>query len=587
MSVALLLYAFLTLLYGRRVLSFLAAVFFTAHPAQTEAVAYISCRADLLSAFFILLCLFLYVKQAASRRSAAFYAALLASYVFALLSKEYAVVVLALLPVYSYAFRRRLQAGPYASLAGATLAYLAARAVIMGPAWAAAPPVDLVHRVAGFLAALSGYARILLLPSELHMEYGMPLFGFGDPRVWGGAVLLLAASAAMVRMRGNRGPAFFGLAWFFAALLPVSNIYPLNAYMAEHWLYVPAMGCALVLARGFAFLLEKAGTRRFAAAGLAALLLGAYVCAAAAQNAYWRDPIAFYETTLRYAPRDEKMYTNLGMAYFAAGRMRDSWATFEKLSRINPDNAAAYNGLGNVYDETGEKEKAIRMFEEAIKRKPGFLHAYYNLAAVYWGAGRWREAEAVYNRALKVDPRAREAYYDLGRLHAADSEKAAGLFEKAIEADPDYVPAYAQLARIYAAGGRMQQALSLYEKAAARRLDWSEAYWGLGNVRAGEGRYAQAIALYKKAAQIDPGAVPAYMGLGNAYCALGRNKAAVLSFEKAVEIDPTLGLAYNNLAVACYYSGQYASAVRYADKAVELGYKVAPEFLEMVQERRT
>ena len=38
----------------------------------------------------------------------------------------------------------------------------------------------------------------------------------------------------------------FGLAWFFIALGPASNIVPLTTFMAEHWLYVPSMGLFLM-----------------------------------------------------------------------------------------------------------------------------------------------------------------------------------------------------------------------------------------------------------------------------------------------------------------------------------------------------
>ena len=51
---ALLLYAVINLLFQDRLLSFLTVAFFTSHPIHTEAVSYISGRADSLAAVFML-----------------------------------------------------------------------------------------------------------------------------------------------------------------------------------------------------------------------------------------------------------------------------------------------------------------------------------------------------------------------------------------------------------------------------------------------------------------------------------------------------------------------------------------------------
>ena len=61
-SVALLLYWLVNILYGDRLFSLLTSIFFVTHPIHTEAIAYISGRSDPLSAFFMLLCFIFYVK---------------------------------------------------------------------------------------------------------------------------------------------------------------------------------------------------------------------------------------------------------------------------------------------------------------------------------------------------------------------------------------------------------------------------------------------------------------------------------------------------------------------------------------------
>jgi len=116
------IYWLINILYHRRTLSFLTALFFITHPVHTEAVAYISGRAEPLSSLFILLCLLFYIKQI-SFKSNALYVLMLLSYILALLSKEYALITPVLLLLYCYAFKKRLLARSFISILVITFIY--------------------------------------------------------------------------------------------------------------------------------------------------------------------------------------------------------------------------------------------------------------------------------------------------------------------------------------------------------------------------------------------------------------------------------------------------------------------------------
>ena len=60
--VALAVYWFINILYKKNILSLLASLLFLVHPIHTEAVSYISGRADPLAALFMLLCFIFYIK---------------------------------------------------------------------------------------------------------------------------------------------------------------------------------------------------------------------------------------------------------------------------------------------------------------------------------------------------------------------------------------------------------------------------------------------------------------------------------------------------------------------------------------------
>src|SRR3989344_1241940 len=93
--------------YVGNLVSFLTALFFIVHPLNTEAVTYISGRGDPLSVFFMLLALYLWMTDIASRLSTGFTwikTLSLAALVLAILSRETGVIFPFLLMVFYVAF---------------------------------------------------------------------------------------------------------------------------------------------------------------------------------------------------------------------------------------------------------------------------------------------------------------------------------------------------------------------------------------------------------------------------------------------------------------------------------------------------
>ncbi|MEI9897118.1 MAG: hypothetical protein WDN28_25460 [Chthoniobacter sp.] len=62
---------------------------------------------------------------------------------------------------------------------------------------------------------------------------------------------LLAALGAIVgclKTGPGRSWRIFGAVWFALAFLPISNLFPLNAEVAEHWIYLASIGFLIFLA---------------------------------------------------------------------------------------------------------------------------------------------------------------------------------------------------------------------------------------------------------------------------------------------------------------------------------------------------
>jgi hypothetical protein len=409
---AILIYFLVNLISLNKKISLITALFFIIYPIHTEAVTYISGRADLLATFFLLLCFIFYIKHL-SVKSTKVYTLMVLSYVLALLSKENSLILPVLLLLYHYAFKKKLESKGFSSIVGVAFVYILLRLTLLKfllPRFS--DPATLFQRLPGFFVAVTNYIRLVFLPFNLHMEYGYRLFNFTDLKALIGVTLLFSLLIYAFRKRRSNAVIFFSISWFFLALLPVSNLYPINAYMAEHWLYLPSIGFFIILGKGLNCISRKIESRNTTIVfliGLAAL----YSYLTIKQNEYWKKPITFYKRTLKYASGSPRIYHNLGLIYYDLGKKEEAITLYKKALQLNPEYAKAYNNLGLAYYDLGKKEEAISLFKKAIEIDPHLPVAYNNLAMAYYDKKQYDLAIKYCDKAidlgLKVHPEFLEA----------------------------------------------------------------------------------------------------------------------------------------------------------------------------------
>ncbi|TAM37987.1 tetratricopeptide repeat protein, partial [bacterium] len=413
-AVALAVYWLVLLLFGSIPFSFFTSILFVAHPVNTETVSYISGRADILSALFILLFLISYIKNN-SQLNLKFYILMLSSCVLAFLSKENALVIMPLLLLYHYIFRQRIKGRLFLPPLIISLFYILLRPVrLLSFSFG---PVLIIKRIPGFFAALANYLKVLLLPLNLHMEYGNRLFNIIQPQVLFGLGTFIFLLFLALRGRDTKRVISFAILWFFAALLPTTSIYPVHSfYMTEHWLYLPSIGFFLLLGWGLSLLYENKNYR-FAALGLLACLLFSYSYLTVKQNNYWRDELGFYKRTLEYTPDSPMVHNNLGNIYLGAGDEAGAIKEYLKAIKFDPRLAEAYYNLGNAYHNLGKIDKATELMRKAIELDPAYLEAYNDLASDYADTGNIEEALKLWNEAVRLDPGFATAHFNLSQYY--------------------------------------------------------------------------------------------------------------------------------------------------------------------------
>ena len=487
--------------------SFTGAVLFLLHPIHTEAVSYISGRADCLALIFIILALIFYIRAVRTDKPF-FYIVMFLGYLLALLSKESALVFPALALIYHYALREKLKIKPFFCILLATILYAGLRLSVLQGSPIKIAPQPFFERLPGFFAAITSYTKLLLAPFGLHMEYGIKTFRFTDPQSILGIAIFVSAIAYAVRIRKTNGLISLGLLWIFVAILPVSNvIYPVNAYMAEHWLYVPSVGFFLSLAIFLQYI-----RKRFAIFFMVVILALPvfYIYLTVKQNGYWQDPMTFFKRTLQYSPYSYRVYNGMGVKYDEAGDKDMALAAYKRSIELNPQNAFALNNLGQLYismgrneeaeavirkamdiepgsafmpnsmgklySAMGKYEEAIRYFKKAIELNPGYSVAYNNRGGIYCLLGRYGEAVEFLNKAIKINPSsAGPYYYNLGVAYSGMNkpDDAIAAYEKAVSFDQKDPDTHYNLAVLYYRSNRMDKASRHFGIAAGlgRRLE--------------------------------------------------------------------------------------------------------------------
>ncbi|MFH1269945.1 MAG: tetratricopeptide repeat protein [Candidatus Omnitrophota bacterium] len=415
--VALCVFYLAFLFFGDRLFAFLAGLLFVSHPIQTETVAYISNRGDLLCAFFFMFSFIFYIHYI-KYKSTSLYPLMIISYLFALFSKENALMFIGVLLIYHYAFKEKIRIRPFLPLFGVTIIYIFLRSIILKSALPKITGINAIFsRVPGFFSAVAGYLKLLFLPFGLHFDYGNKTFQFTDPRVILGIIFVFLLIMYAVANRKKNAAIFFSACWFLAMLIPVSNIYPKTAfYMAEHHLYLPSMGFAFISAH-YLLRLYRKGPFKAAAICIITALLVFYGYLTIRQNNYWLKPVDFYRRTLEFSPDSAVAYYNLGKEYERKNDNVDAILMYKKTIELELGYDNAYNNLGVIYSRLDNKKEALEMFNKALEINPKSAPAYTNLGILYYGLGRKEEALAFLKRALEVKPEHAIADYNLAVIY--------------------------------------------------------------------------------------------------------------------------------------------------------------------------
>ncbi len=476
-----LLFILLHLIFGDILIAFLASLLFVCHPVQTEVVAWISGRSSALFLFFYLAS-FIFYALYARRRNAIFFAISLALGLTALFSKEMAISLPLLLVAYDIHFtpkeklsKKVVRWAPYFLL---TAFFVAIRFLVMNKVgqcgwWGGNP----YYTFLSMMAMLGEYARLLVWPVNLCAFYVSPVHtSFSTINVILPALGLTVLIAAMPYIFKRSRGISFAICLFFITLLPVSNIVPLKALIAERFLYLPSIGFCIVIA----ILLDKLTRIRSQlpklnykklAIGIAIILVIFYSARTMMRNEDWRSPIAITNSILKLDPLNPWALTALGVAYSDQARYKTAIFPLAKAIALAPEYFAPKNVLGFCYTELGRYDDAVNILNDALKIKPYNLEALSSMGVAMAQLKRYQEAIGYFEKAIKTDPSFIDGYINLATTYdqMAQSEKAIRIYSDAADGTRSAqakAVIYLRIGDIYKKLNNSKMAKDYYEKSA-------------------------------------------------------------------------------------------------------------------------
>ncbi|MDB6060105.1 MAG: Tetratricopeptide 2 repeat protein [Verrucomicrobiaceae bacterium] len=312
-------------------IAIIAAAIFALHPAQTEAVTYISGRSITLMGTFYLGSL---VAGCSGYRALRLVVSPLL-FAAALLTKEIAWTLPLALLLINYlrvmpARENVLRVVPHALVGLAVVVlffFTPAYQRLFQHSISIRPLLDnLALQVDGWFYLIT--RPLLLLQTNIDPELpAHPLFS----TFWF-AQLLVLFIVLLLALQWRQLVFGFGLLWFLLQLLPTNSLLPRNDIANDRQLYLALLGPAWMLASGLVTVVTQKLIIPFAT-----LLMVSLGIATMTRNRDYLDEIQLWQSTADQSPTKARVWNNLGYAYQLAGFSAEARVAYQHALHLDPD----------------------------------------------------------------------------------------------------------------------------------------------------------------------------------------------------------------------------------------------------------
>ncbi len=504
------------ILTNHRFVALVTGLLFLVHPINVEAVSWAAARKDVLSTFWMLGAIVLYLyDQNGARGNRLLYILSVCAFAAGLLAKVMIIMLPAVLLLLDYVRRRRFSSAvlmdkvPYGilCLVFGIIAVFGKREV---------SSATTVYEKA-LMAAKSTvfYIQKIFMPVDFSIiyQYVKPI-RLASPDFYVPVLLvaLIVIFLAWCAWTGRR-LVVFCLGFYLVTLLPTFiNFAKGGSFFiaSDRYVYVPQFGIfLLVVAAIWRVSMPGIGGKTYDSR-LSALTLGAVAILAGLSWTSYKQSLVWH----------------------------DSVRLLENAVRVQPDSSRVHFVIGALREETGDLDTALQEYRTAIALEPHFTQ-YIGVGSVLQKKGDITGARQSYQVALQLALTAKQAYFALGTLAEAEGNNAEAerQYRRAILLDDQYVAAYTNLGALLLNRGDLQEAEQILTSALAFNPNSVQAHFSLSSVYLHQKKFLEASAELERVVKLQPELVDAWVTLAAAYLHQGRNTQALDALKKAFALD--------------------------------------------------
>ena len=503
--------------------SSLVATIFAIHPLHVESVAWVSERKDVLAGLFWMLTLYRYALYRERPDSRGRYGAVIACFALGLLAKPMVVTlpfVLLLLdywPLGRFTDRARARTELRRALVEKLPMFVLAAAASMITFYVQSDSgsvsglvqLPLGLRLGNAVQSYSSYLANAVWPVGLAAFYPHPLDKIDPGAVAVQALLLVGATAAVLRFGATRGYLAVGWLWYLGTLVPVIGLVQVGMQArADRYMYLPLIGLSIAIVWGLTELSERLRVSLRWRVAAASVAVAALAVTTWQQSETWRNTEALYAHALRVTDGNFLAHNAMGNQRLKQGRVAEAAEHFERAQHLAPQWKPPSLGLADVEMKKGRIHRALTLYERVLEDDSTDAGAVGRYGLALGLAGRFDEARTHLQRALAARDGTAELYRAMAEIEAALGNLSAAQrhAREALRLSPDYADAANALAWLLATAAdpalrNPKEAIEIIESHA---LD-SDASWLLDTLAAAyasDDRFEIATRTAEAAAQI-------------------------------------------------------------------------------------
>jgi protein O-mannosyl-transferase len=437
--------------YKRQALAVFSGALFLLHPLQTESVAYVASRSDVLSVLFYYaaFAVFLYSNRDSLSLSRAIGIVIL--FGAAAGTKEHTLTLPLLILMTDFYWHRgglRKNMALYGLLGVACAVGGVFVVRVLSSANTAGFGMKDLSPMAYFYTqcrVLLTYARMFILPYGQNLDPDIPVSqGLLDYGAVFGLIVLLAVTLAAWIYRKRFPLASFGVFVFLLLIAPTSSVVPIRDVLAERRVYLPFVGLILIVVE----FLRRMEYRQMM--GTVAAILAVCTVLTYQRSEVWSTSLALWKDTVEKSPRKMRPRFQLAFAQYQGGQCPVAAQNFEASSRLDVPDYRLYVDWGNALDCAGRENDAANAYNSAIQIHPEMAEAYVGLSAVYGKQRKFDEALKTLATAQAIDPNIAQIYLNRGGVYELQGDRSSAIqqYQQALRTEPSNRTAREALRRL-------------------------------------------------------------------------------------------------------------------------------------------